>query len=83
MVEGERLVAPGRLEGWAFDFMLGMQLRGKQLGIVGFGRIGRAVAAGGCVRDDGCSHVAIPGEAERCRSIVCSRLPTSCRCMCR
>ena len=30
--------------GWALDYMLGMELRGKQLGIVGLGRIGRAVA---------------------------------------
>ncbi len=43
--EGERLLRAGRWKGWAFDFMLGSELRGKQLGIVGFGRIGRAVAA--------------------------------------
>ena len=43
--EGERLVRRGEWKGWALDFMLGPELRGKQLGIVGFGRIGRAVAA--------------------------------------
>lgn len=43
--EGERLVRRGGWKGWALDFMLGTELRGKQLGIVGFGRIGRAVAA--------------------------------------
>ena len=43
--EGERLVRRGEWKGWALDFMLGMELRGKQLGIVGFGRIGHAVAA--------------------------------------
>lgn len=43
--EGERLVRRGEWKGWAFDQLLGMELRGKQLGIVGFGRIGRAVAA--------------------------------------
>ena len=43
--EGERLVRRGGWKGWAFDFMLGTELRGKQLGLVGFGRIGRAVAA--------------------------------------
>jgi glyoxylate reductase len=43
--EGERLLRRGEWKGWALDFMLGMELRGKQLGIVGFGRIGRAVAA--------------------------------------
>jgi glyoxylate reductase len=45
--EGDRLVRRGGWKGWAFDFMLGSQLRGKQLGIVGFGRIGRSVAARG------------------------------------
>jgi glyoxylate reductase len=43
--EGERLLRCGGWAGWAFDFMLGADLRGKQLGLVGFGRIGRAVAA--------------------------------------
>lgn len=43
--EGERLVRRGEWKGWALDFMLGSDLRGKQLGIVGLGRIGRAVAA--------------------------------------
>lgn len=43
--EGDRLVRSGGWKGWAFDFMLGTELRGKQLGIIGAGRIGRAVAA--------------------------------------
>jgi glyoxylate reductase len=43
--EGERLLRAGRWTGWALDFMLGMELRGKQLGVVGLGRIGLAVAA--------------------------------------
>jgi glyoxylate reductase len=42
--EGDRLVRRGGWTRWAFDFMLGTDLRGKQLGIVGFGRIGRSVA---------------------------------------
>jgi glyoxylate reductase len=45
--EGERIVRRGAWKGWAFDFMLGSSLAGKQLGIVGAGRIGRAVAARG------------------------------------
>ena len=45
IVEGDRLVRTGQWKGWALDFMLGTELAGKQLGIVGFGRIGRAVAA--------------------------------------
>ena len=43
--EGERLLRRGEWKGFAFDFMLGTSLQGKQLGIVGAGRIGRAVAA--------------------------------------
>jgi glyoxylate reductase len=42
--EGERVVRRGEWTGWSLDYMLGMELRGKQLGIVGMGRIGRAVA---------------------------------------
>ena len=43
--EGDRLVRRGGWKGWTLDFMLGTELRGKQLGIIGRGRIGRAVAA--------------------------------------
>ena len=43
--EGERMLRRGDWKGWAFDQLLGMQLRGRQLGVVGFGRIGQAVAA--------------------------------------
>jgi glyoxylate reductase len=43
--EGERLLRRGGWKGWALDFMLGSELRGKQLGIVGMGRIGMAVAS--------------------------------------
>jgi glyoxylate reductase len=45
IAEGDRLVRAGGWKGWALDFMLGSDLRGKQLGIIGFGRIGQAVAA--------------------------------------
>jgi glyoxylate reductase len=43
--EGERLIRAGRAWGWAPDFMLGREATGKTLGVVGLGRIGRAVAA--------------------------------------
>ena len=44
ITEGDRFVRAGRWKGWALDFMLGAEIRGRQLGIVGYGRIGRAVA---------------------------------------
>lgn len=43
--EGERMLRRNDWSGWAFDQLLGMQLGGRQLGVVGFGRIGKAVAA--------------------------------------
>jgi glyoxylate reductase len=45
VAEGDRLIRRGAWKGWGLDFMLGMELRGKQLGLIGAGRIGRAVAA--------------------------------------
>jgi len=42
--EGERLVRSGAWSGWALDQLLGVGLIGKTLGIVGFGRIGQALA---------------------------------------
>jgi glyoxylate reductase len=44
VTEGDRLVRRGGWKGWTFNFMLGSDLAGKQLGVVGWGRIGRAVA---------------------------------------
>ena len=44
VVEGDALVRSGGFTGWGFDLLRGMELRGKTLGIVGSGRIGRAVA---------------------------------------
>jgi lactate dehydrogenase-like 2-hydroxyacid dehydrogenase len=43
--EGERMVRAGRWEGWAPTQLLGVTLEGKALGIAGFGRIGRELAA--------------------------------------
>jgi glyoxylate reductase len=45
LAEGERLVRRGEWKGWALDLLLGSELRGKQLGLVGAGHIARAVAA--------------------------------------
>jgi lactate dehydrogenase-like 2-hydroxyacid dehydrogenase len=42
--EGERHVRSGAWEGWRPTHMLGTKVSGKTLGIVGLGRIGRAVA---------------------------------------
>jgi glyoxylate reductase len=43
--EGEKTVREGRFTYWAPTMLLGLELRGAVLGIVGFGRIGQAVAA--------------------------------------
>ncbi|MGE0094900.1 MAG: 2-hydroxyacid dehydrogenase [Alphaproteobacteria bacterium] len=42
--EGERMVRNGEWNGWAPTQLLGTQVTGKKLGILGMGRIGRAVA---------------------------------------
>ena len=49
LVEGDRWVRSGRFAGWSPDLLLGLDVHGRTLGIVGAGRIGRAVArrAGG------------------------------------
>ena len=61
--EGERLLRRGAWTGWALGFMLGTELRGKQLGLVGLGRIARAVAA--------------RAPAFGMRVVYCSRRPAS------
>lgn len=42
--EGEKLIRAGHWDGWKPSGMLGHRINGKTLGIVGMGRIGRAVA---------------------------------------
>ncbi len=44
VVEADAFLQAGRFKGWELDLMTGSGLQGRTLGIVGFGRIGRAVA---------------------------------------
>ena len=44
IAEGERVMRAGEWSGWAPTWMLGHRINGKRLGIIGMGRIGRAVA---------------------------------------
>lgn len=47
VVEADVLTRPGRFPGWGPMFMLGADVHHKTLGIIGLGRIGRAVARRG------------------------------------
>jgi lactate dehydrogenase-like 2-hydroxyacid dehydrogenase len=42
--EGEQLVRTRQWKDWSPSFMVGVQVTGKRLGIIGFGRVGRVVA---------------------------------------
>jgi glyoxylate reductase len=44
VVEGDRYVREGKWKQWEFTLLLGGDVHGKTLGVVGFGRIGRAMA---------------------------------------
>jgi glyoxylate reductase len=44
LVEGANTVQAGEFHGWSPTWMLGKRLRGAQLGILGMGRIGQALA---------------------------------------
>ncbi|TSC60650.1 MAG: D-isomer specific 2-hydroxyacid dehydrogenase NAD-binding protein [Parcubacteria group bacterium Gr01-1014_107] len=44
VVEGDRFVRDGKYQGWAPELLLGTDIRGKTLGILGAGRIGLRVA---------------------------------------
>lgn len=43
-IEGDKIIRAGQWPGWSPCFMLGRRIGGKQLGIVGMGRIGQAIA---------------------------------------
>ncbi len=42
--EGEKLIRSGEWRTWSPSFMVGLQVTGKRLGIVGMGRVGQVVA---------------------------------------
>jgi glyoxylate reductase len=44
MIEGEELIRSGRFKGWKPKLLLGIELKNKNFGIIGAGRIGTAVA---------------------------------------
>jgi glyoxylate reductase len=44
IVEADRFLHAGKFKGWAPELLLGADIYGKILGIIGMGRIGRAVA---------------------------------------
>ena len=43
-IEGDNIARSGEWPGWSPTFLLGRRIGGKQLGIVGMGRIGQAIA---------------------------------------
>jgi glyoxylate reductase len=44
VAEGDRFIRAGKFDGWAIDMLLGQDVWGATLGLVGVGRIGGAVA---------------------------------------
>jgi glyoxylate reductase len=44
VVEADRFVRSGQWAAWDYNLLLGADIHGKTLGVLGFGRIGRAVA---------------------------------------
>lgn len=65
VVEGDAMVRAGEFTGWRPDLLLGADLTGALLGIVGFGRIGQAVARR--ARGFGL-RIAAPARPDRARS---------------
>src|SRR5262252_3508761 len=68
VAEGDRFVREGRFGGWAIDVLLGQDVRGGTLGLVGVGRIGGAVARRARAFDMRIVYtdaVALPPDTER------------------
>jgi glyoxylate reductase len=66
--EGEQLARSGNWKGWDLDQLVGTDVWGKTLGLVGFGRIGRAVArraAGFQMRVIYCDAMRAPLDIEK------------------
>ncbi len=68
VVEGDRYVRGGRFQAWAIDMLLGHDVWGATLGLVGVGRIGGAVARrarGFAMRILYTDAVPLPADVER------------------
>lgn len=48
VAEGDRFIRAGKFKGWEPDTLVGSTVRGKTLGILGLGRIGKWTASLGC-----------------------------------
>jgi len=70
LIEGDALCRSGQWKGWNLDQLVGADVWGKTLGILGFGRIGRAVAR----RASGFGMRVIYNDAVRAPSEVESEL---------
>ena len=67
IIEGDHMVKAGDFSGWKVDLLLGSELNGKTLGILGCGSIGQAIAriAGGFeMRVLYCNRSRLPDEVE-------------------
>ena len=67
IIEGDHMVKAGDFSGWKVDLLLGSELNGKTLGILGCGSIGQAIArmAGGFeMRILYCNRSRLPDEVE-------------------
>jgi glyoxylate reductase len=68
VAEGDRFIRAGRFGGWAIDMLLGQDVWGATLGLVGVGRIGGAVARRARAFDMRILYtdaVALPPDVER------------------
>lgn len=84
VVEADTFTRAGKFDGWDFEMLLGSGLTGKTLGVIGFGRIGRAVgrrAVGFGMRVIYCSsdEIAFRDDPSRARLSVTSKTPATLR----
>ena len=49
LTEGEHFLRAGRWDRWAYDMLVGQDVHGSTLGIIGMGRIGQAIARRGAL----------------------------------